>query len=77
MLLKESSVSRAVTSVTGLGRARMQGNDKKATAAVMRCGCWRGVFFEGCELHCGAVTITLVSRHGSLLPGSVSLACRG
>jgi len=45
----------------------MQCNDKKATAAVMRCGCWRGVFFEGCEEHCGEVLSTLVNTRESLL----------
>jgi hypothetical protein len=29
------------------------GNGKKATAAVMRCGCWRGKVFGGCEPHRG------------------------
>jgi len=27
----------------------MRQNSKKATAAVMRYGYWRGEFFEGCE----------------------------
>jgi hypothetical protein len=28
-------------------------NNRKATAAVMRYGYWRGEFFEGCELRYG------------------------
>jgi len=33
--------------------ARRRRNVKKATAAVMRCGCRRGGFFEGCETRRG------------------------
>jgi hypothetical protein len=29
------------------------GNGTMAAAAVMRYSCWRGEFFEGCELRCG------------------------
>jgi hypothetical protein len=39
--------------VLGAPVPRMACNNKKATAPVMGCGCWRGVFFEGCEPHCG------------------------
>ena len=68
-----SPVSCAVASAAVCGHTRMQCNNKKATAAVMRCGCWRGVFFEGCELHCGEVISTLVCPSGSLLPSVLSL----
>ena len=68
-----SPVSCAVVSAAVCGHTRMQCNNKKATAAVMRCGCWRGVFFEGCELHCGEVFSTLVCPSGSLLPSVSSV----
>jgi hypothetical protein len=31
------------------GQVGQDGNDRKATAAVMQYGCWRGEVFEGCE----------------------------
>jgi hypothetical protein len=39
-------------------RAGQDGNGRKATAAVMRIGCWRGEIFEGCEPRCGERTPT-------------------
>jgi hypothetical protein len=35
-------------------RAGQDGNGRKATAAVMRYGCWRGEIFKGCEPRRGA-----------------------
>jgi hypothetical protein len=43
-------------------RAGQDGNDRKATAAVMRYGCWRGELFEGCELRRGESN---PSNHGA------------
>lgn len=34
-------------------RLASESNGKRATAAVTRYGCWRGEFFEGCELRYG------------------------
>jgi hypothetical protein len=48
-------------------RARARGNGKRATAAVMRCGCCRGKFFEGYE-SCrgeGLVVHTWFARGGA------------
>jgi hypothetical protein len=38
-------------------RCARQANGKRATAAVTRCGCYRGVSFEGCETRCGKVPL--------------------
>jgi hypothetical protein len=43
-----SFIARFSSAAPRRGR-RSSVNDRKATAAVMRCGCWRGELFEGCE----------------------------
>jgi len=47
-------VWRSARTPTSVGtHAGQDGNGRKATAAVMRYGCWRGEVFEGCELRRG------------------------
>jgi hypothetical protein len=59
MYVARLGTRRSARTPTSVGtRAGQDGNGRKATAAVMRYGCWRGEVFEGCEPRCGERTPT-------------------